>query len=112
MKPAIDRHNAVNSHHPEHHGYLECNGCFKRWPKDYGGSCDVCGYGQFTLRPNVAGMSLLDLIEMICDWKAATLRHNDGDIPRSIEINQERFGYSDELKQIFLNTLPLIDFGG
>lgn len=55
------------------------------------------------------GMSLLDLVEMLCDWKAATLRHADGDIRRSIEINQKRFGYSDELKQIFLNTLPVIE---
>jgi hypothetical protein len=46
---------------------------------------------------------------MLCDWKAATLRHDDGDIRRSIEINQERFGYSDELKQILINTLPLIE---
>jgi hypothetical protein len=37
--------------------------------------------------------------------KAATLRHKDGDIRRSVEINQKRFGYSDELKRIFLNTI-------
>jgi len=55
------------------------------------------------------GMSLLGLTEMLCDWKAATLRHNDGDIRKSIEINQKRFGYSDELKAILLNTLPLIE---
>ena len=53
----------------------------------------------------ITDMTLVDLIEMLCDWKAATLRHNDGDILKSIEINQKRFGYSDELKQIFLNTV-------
>jgi hypothetical protein len=53
--------------------------------------------------------SLLDILEMLCDWKAAALRHNDGDIRRSIEINQERFGYSDDLKQILLNTLPVLE---
>ena len=53
----------------------------------------------------VLGMSLFDLIEMICDWRAATRRHADGDILKSIEINQKRFGYSDELKQIFYNTV-------
>lgn len=36
--------------------------------------------------------------------KAATLRHNNGDLRKSIEMNQRRFGYSDELKQILLNT--------
>lgn len=79
MKPALDHHYAANSHHPEH------------------------------FAEGIKGMSLLDLLEMLCDWKAATMRHNDGDIRRSIEINQKRFGYSDELKQIFLNTLCVIE---
>jgi len=55
----------------------------------------------------ISDMTLVDLIEMICDWKAATLRHDDGDIIKSIEINQKRFGYSDELKNIFINTVIL-----
>lgn len=79
LKPALDHHYSNNSHHPEYYS----NG--------------------------IKGMSLLDLIEMICDWLAATKRHNDGDIRRSIELNQKRFGYSDELKNIFFNTLPLIE---
>jgi hypothetical protein len=79
MKPALDHHYAANSHHPEH--FVD----------------------------GVRGMSLLDLTEMLCDWKAATMRHNDGDIRRSIEINQKRFGYTDELKQILLNTLHEIE---
>lgn len=74
MKPALDHHYAHNAHHPEHH-------------------------------PNgVRDMSLLDLVEMLCDWKAATERHADGSLARSIEINQTRFGYSDELKAILTNT--------
>lgn len=72
---ALKHHYANNSHHPEHYE----NG--------------------------IRGMSLLDLIEMICDWSAAVKRHADGDLMKSVEINQERFGYSDELKQIFLNTI-------
>lgn len=75
MKPALDHHYAHNSHHPEHYE----NG--------------------------IRGMCLLDLIEMLCDWKAATLRHADGDLLKSVEHNQKRFGYSDELKEIFLNTI-------
>ncbi len=79
MKPFLDHHYAANDHHPEH------------------------------FPDGIRGMSLLSLLEMLCDWKAATLRHNDGDIRRSIELNQKRFGYSDELKQIFLNTLPVLE---
>jgi hypothetical protein len=79
LKPALDHHYAHNSHHPEH------------------------------FKEGIRGMSLLDLLEMVCDWKAATLRYNDGDIRRSIELNQKRFGYSDELKAIFLNTLKAIE---
>src|ERR1051325_10482674 len=66
QKPAIDHHYKVNRHHPEFFGDKGCR-----------------------------GMTLIDLIEMLCDWKAAGLRHNDGDLFRSIKINQERFGYSD-----------------
>lgn len=78
MKPALDHHYANNSHHPNH---------FKN---------------------GISGMNLIDLIEMLCDWKASTLRHNDGNIESSIEIGQERFGYSNELKQILLNTLDVL----
>ncbi len=75
MRPALDHHYILNSHHPEYYA----NG--------------------------ISGMDLVDLVEMICDWKAATMRHADGDIDKSLEINQKRFGYSDELKQIFKNTV-------
>lgn len=75
MQVALDHHYSNNRHHPEYH--------FE----------------------GVRGMTLIDLIEMICDWVAATMRHDDGDIYKSLEINQERFGYSDELKQIFRNTV-------
>jgi len=75
MKPALDHHYANNRHHPEH---------FPNGMND---------------------MNLIDLLEMLVDWKAATLRHDDGDILRSIEINQERFGYSDEMKELLLRTV-------
>ena len=80
MKPALDHHYGFNSHHPEHFS----NG--------------------------VSGMSLMDVVEMLCDWKAATLRHKDGNIYKSIEINQKRFCYSDELKSILLNTAKNLNF--
>jgi hypothetical protein len=79
MKPALDHHYAVNPHHPEHY---------------------PCG---------IRDMTLIDLMEMICDWKASTLRHNDGNILISIDKNQERFGYSQELVQILKNTVKLFE---
>jgi hypothetical protein len=74
MKPALDHHYRHNRHHPEHF-------------------------------PNgINDMSLIDLVEMFCDWKAATERHADGSLERSIQVNRERFGMSDQLAQIFENT--------
>lgn len=77
LKPTLDHHYAVNSHHPEH------------YPE------------------GIRGMSLPDLLEMLVDWGAACQRSPDGDLRRSVEINQARFGYTDELKQILLNTVPI-----
>ena len=75
MKVAIDHHTRKNRHHPEH---------FKN---------------------GIKGMNLIDIIEMIMDWKSAGMRHNDGSILKSVEINKKRFGFSDELEQILLNTV-------
>lgn len=71
---ALKHHYAHNSHHPEHYD------------------------------DGIRGMSLFDVLEMLLDWKAATERHDNGDILRSIDQNQGRFGYSDDLRLIFLNT--------
>jgi hypothetical protein len=79
MKGALDHHYANNRHHPEHHA----NG--------------------------VKDMNMVDWFEMLTDWKAATLRHDDGDIRKSIEINQKRFGYSDDIKHMLLNSLDIIE---
>ena len=49
-------------------------------------------------------MNLMQLIEMMCDWYASSQRHKNGDIFKSIEQNQQRFGYSDEVKTILKNT--------
>ena len=59
---------------------------------------------------NVGEMSLLDIIEMFCDWKAATDRHADGDITKSIEINTKRFGLSEQLAQILVSTRDELDY--
>lgn len=79
MKPALDHHYASNRHHPEHF----VNG--------------------------INDMTLIDILEMFCDWKASTLRHNDGNLLKSIETNAERFKMEDQLKQILINTARMID---
>lgn len=104
MKPALDHHYAHNSHHPEHFQKAVCIICFADYPSPHNGSCLYCGNGTFTQEANMAGMSLLDLIEMLCDWKAAGERHADGSITRSLDVNKKRFGISDQLQAILTNT--------
>lgn len=110
MKPALDHHYAANSHHPEHFGYLECNICFAKMPLDHNSQCPDCGNGMFTTRPDIGGMSLLDLVEMLCDWKAAGERHADGSISRSLEINQKRFEITPQLAGILKNTAKELEW--
>ena len=52
----------------------------------------------------VDGMNLIDLMEMLCDWKSSGMRHDNGDIFKSIEINKERFKLSEQLTLILRNT--------
>lgn len=74
LKPALDHHYENNSHHPEHY------------------------------EDGIDGMDLFDIIELFFDWKASGERHRGGDIHKSIEINKERFGISDQLEKILKNT--------
>lgn len=46
---------------------------------------------------------------MFFDWKAAGERHKDGNILKSIEINKDRFGMSEQLVDIFKNTAARYD---
>lgn len=74
MGAALAHHYANNRHHPEHHKH------------------------------GVNDMTLVDLIEMLVDWKAASERHNDGSILKSIEINAGRFEIGPQLTRILENT--------
>ena len=56
-------------------------------------------------RNGVGEMTLVDVVEMLCDWYAATKRHADGDIYESIRINRERFRISDQLTDVLRNTV-------
>lgn len=95
MKPALSHHYAYvdNRHHPEHFAFRA------------DGSLDT---GSVKDGSAIRSMNLLDVLEMICDWAAAAGRHANGDVKRSVEINQARFGYSDDFKAILLNTLPAL----
>ncbi len=59
----------------------------------------------------IKDMNLVDLIEMFCDWCAATTRHNNGNIIESIDKNAERFGFDEPLKQIMKNTAKQLEMG-
>lgn len=48
-------------------------------------------------------MSLIDIVEMLADWKAATER-NHGDLAESIETNIRCFGIDEQLARIIRNT--------
>lgn len=109
MGEALTHHYEHNSHHPEHYKKFVCNGCFAEYKGAMPNSCAVCGYSQFQAEPDITQMNLLDIVEMFCDWKAATMRHADGDIIKSVELNRERFKYSEDLEQIFRNTAKLFD---
>jgi hypothetical protein len=52
----------------------------------------------------IYGMNLIQLMEMLADWKAATERHENGDLAKSIRINSERFGYDNKLRDILMST--------
>jgi hypothetical protein len=49
-------------------------------------------------------MNLFDIVELLFDWKAATERHEDGDIYKSFEINEKRFNIPPGLIKMFKNT--------
>lgn len=77
---ALDHHYKSHKHHPEHY-------------------------------PNgINDMSIIDIIEMLCDWKAATERMKDGNMQESLEINRVRFNIDDQLYAVIINTARELKF--
>ena len=74
IKPALKHHYSINSHHPEYH------------------------------QNGINDMTLNELIELLCDWKAASERHINGSVKKSLEFNKERFGIDSQLYRILENT--------
>jgi len=81
MKPALDHHYGYNRHHPEH------------------------------FENGIMDMNLIDILEMLADWKAAGERHADGCIERSLEVNEERFQIPEALIIILKNTVNELGWG-
>jgi hypothetical protein len=72
IKPALDHHIHSNTHHPEFY-------------------------------PNgINDMDLLDVVEMVCDWIAASQRAG-GDTLR-LDLQRERFGIGEQLYGIICRT--------
>lgn len=79
LKPALEHHYAVNRHHPQHF-------------------------------PNgINDMNLIDIVEMITDWKASSERNSNGNLLKSIELNAKRFEMDEQLTQILMNTARMMD---
>lgn len=75
LKPTIDHHYAKNRHHSEH------------WPN------------------GINDMNLIDILEMLADWRAATERNKAGNIRKSIELNAEKYNINPQLRKILENTV-------
>lgn len=81
MGKALKHHYDHNRHHPEH------------------------------FDDGVSGMNLVDIMEMLCDWKAASLRMKQPDFRGSVEFNGNRFKIEPQLLQILINTIELVEGG-
>jgi len=117
IKPAINHHYSKNDHHPEHYKLWKCPLCKvvyreadlandKRDPH----FCPKCvpegSMYEAVLEPHVSvnGMSLMALLEMLADWKAAGERHANGNLADSLSKNQERFHIEPQLQAVLENT--------
>lgn len=69
LGPALEHHYACNSHHPQHYA------------------------------DGIDGMTLMDIVEMFADWKAASERH-----PANTFLGRKRAGLCNQLYRIFQNT--------
>lgn len=66
---------------------------------------DACDHHPEHELLGIHGMNLLQLIELLADWRAAGERHADGgNLQRSIIQNAERFGYDDTFANMLLST--------
>ena len=77
IKPALKHHFAANDHHPDH------------------------------FENGIQQMNLIQLIEMVCDWLAASERSQTSMLT-GLEINKERYHIDDQLFEAIVNTIKQI----
>jgi hypothetical protein len=80
LGPALEHHYAHNKHHPEYN--------------------TINGFAYETLNDPILCMDLMDVVEMVCDWYAASKRVKDGFFSKSVVVNRERFKMDRQLSQI------------
>ena len=74
FRVGLDHHYANNSHHPEYY-------------------------------PNgIRGMSMMDILEMMADWKAAAERTKEGNLKDSFAYNKKRFDIPDDIFNMMERT--------
>lgn len=79
LGPAWKHHTEHNRHHPEH------------------------------FESGISDMTLIDLVEMVCDWRAASMRGGYFDWERSLDQAKKNHGIDQQLFEILGNTCKLID---
>jgi len=81
LGPALDRHYAINRHHPEHFG-----------PSDG--------------KPGgIPAMALSDIVEMLCDWVASAEAKGNDPVKGMVEFQFPKYGVDGDLQAILLNTV-------
>ena len=97
MRPALEHHYANNRHHPEH--FKPCESAESQRLRRHIETLDPETQGELiasletyaaSMESSVNRMNLLDIVELIVDWKAASERQFNGNIRKSIEQNESK----------------------
>lgn len=112
-KFSIDEAPAFKAHTHKLKGQTYLSGEYKKSIKDDLGKALKHHYSHNRHHPEfwkvgMSGMSLIDLVEMMLDWIAASERHADGDPFASVIKNTGRFSIPPMLSSILSNTVAEI----
>ena len=75
VRPAVDNHHENNRHHTDYH------------------------------KNGINDMTLIDVMEMLADWKAAARRSPDRKFEDTLEYAKNKYAIDDQLFKIIVNTL-------
>jgi hypothetical protein len=119
----VAHHYACNDHHPEHYPPVDLDRAdIAELREDILALRKIEGFEDYLmadtlnrivgrlehdlacLQSGVNQMSLMGIVEMFADHRAASSRTKGGSLRQSIARNRGRFGYSDTLTRIFENT--------